>query len=543
LLTSEGVVQNIVEPNARIVQRVERRDDLSRDGDFETVSLCERRASDAEALHVGDGNLIGDGWLAEATAGCPVAGSHGQKVEVIAELGVGVSRERPSEVEEDLKGLALPEPSRFDARFSPKVHSNPEIESLFVPGGVDHSEGRILFVGHPFRQFISLRPRRERAVTRRRRFDEVAGRNRLKEKPWREEQPKPPKKEIPLLRRRKEFGTPTLLRRRKRILASEAKKMKYAIAVDLGGTFIKAGLVAEDGTMTRTRQVPTHAHSGGKVVGEQIAAIARSLYDESEEKSAIVGIGLGSPGLINAEEGIVHFSPNFEGWHDIPLVRYVKDALGELRMLPVFLENDVNAMTLGEVTFGAGRGARYVVGMTLGTGVGGGIVIDGSVYHGASNTAGEIGHMTVLPDGRRCGCGNYGCLEALVGTAGLLERTRAKIAAGARSRLEANLDNLTPRVIADAAKEGDEVAREIFAESGRYIGIVLGSIANLLNPEIAVIGGGISAAGEELLFRHIRDEVNRRAMDVPAQTMRIVPAALGNDAGMAGAATLVFQST
>lgn len=319
--------------------------------------------------------------------------------------------------------------------------------------------------------------------------------------------------------------------------------MKYAIAVDLGGTFIKAGLVSETGEITLTRQVPTHAHAGGIAVGRQIAETARAIYAESREKERIVGIGLGSPGLINAQEGIVHFSPNFEGWVDVPLVAHVREALLELNRLPVFLENDVNAMTLGEVKFGAGRGARYVVGMTLGTGVGGGIVLDGAIYHGASNTAGEIGHMTVLPDGRRCGCGNEGCLEALVGTAGLLERTRAKIQGGTPSQLSADLDRLTPRRIADAAKAGDRVALEIFAESGRYIGIVLASVANFLNPEMAIIGGGISAAGEEILFRHIREEIRRRAMDLPAQAMRVVPAALGNEAGMAGAATLVFQST
>ncbi|MBM3215673.1 ROK family protein [Candidatus Poribacteria bacterium] len=318
--------------------------------------------------------------------------------------------------------------------------------------------------------------------------------------------------------------------------------MKYALAVDLGGTYIKAGLVAQDGTMTHTRQVRTSADAGGAVVGSQIAEVARAIFAESALRRDIVGIGLGSPGLISADTGVIHFSPNFEGWTDIPLADYVKAELRELSSLPVFLENDVNAMTLGELTFGAGKGCRYLVGMTLGTGVGGGVVIDGKVYHGKTNMAGEIGHMTVLPDGRQCGCGNFGCLEAMVGTAGLIERTRAKMSAGARSRLLANIDDLTPRMIADAAKEGDGVALDIFAETGRYIGIILGSIANLLNPEMAVIGGGISAAGEEILFRHIRDEARRRAMDTPADTMRIVPAALGNDAGMAGAATLAFQA-
>jgi glucokinase len=316
--------------------------------------------------------------------------------------------------------------------------------------------------------------------------------------------------------------------------------MQYAVGIDLGGTFVKAGLVAEDGGISHATQMATDANAGGPAVARQIAAIARRIFDASGTR--VVGIGLGSPGLINAETGVVDFSPNFEGWTHVPLAQYVRAELGDLAHLPVFLENDVNAMALGELTYGAGRGTRNMVAMTLGTGVGGGVVVDGNVYHGATNTAGEIGHMTVVPDGRRCGCGNDGCLEALVGTAGLLARTREAIASGRSSALAPYRDDLTPRRIADAANDGDELARGIFAETGRYIGIVLASLANLLNPEMAVIGGGIAAAGEDLLFRHIRGEVRRRAMDIPANAMRVVPAALGNDAGIVGSAAVALRA-
>ena len=362
---------------------------------------------------------------------------------------------------------------------------------------------------------------------------------------------------------------------------------KHSIGVDLGGTDIKAGLVSSEGDVSCRVVVPTDVETGGpKVVAARIAEAVRQVLvkvetqdGNSHQPSAIshqqeptatlansrqptadnhpceIGVGLGSPGLIIAETGVVHFSPNFPGWSDIPLVNYVNTELSKLhtpkrvadinkQYKPVLrgMDNDVNAMTLGELHHGAGIGYKNLVALTLGTGVGGGVVIDGEVYHGSQNTAGELGHTVVEPNGRYCGCGNQGCLEAYAGAKNIVERIQEKIETGRSTILTTATKNgapLTPRTIAEAAQAGDKLAIETFTETGRYIGIALTSIAHILNPQIAIIGGGIAEAGESLLFEPIRAELSKRAMDIPAQ-MKIVKAHLGNDAGIVGAAMLAF---
>ena len=382
--------------------------------------------------------------------------------------------------------------------------------------------------------------------------------------------------------------------------------MEYSIGVDLGGTDIKAGLVSSVGNISCRVVLPTDVEVGGpKVVAARIAEAVRQVLMEAEtadaqviskvgkasqsslsnakgsdgkycghEDTREVWIGLGAPGLIIAETGVVHFSPNFPGWTDIPLVDYVNaelaklhlpktdaddnsqthgvvpqaSAIGNLRrkykLILKGMDNDVNAMTLGELRHGAGVGYKNIVALTLGTGVGGGVVIDGQVYHGSQNTAGELGHTVVEPNGRYCGCGNQGCLEAYAGAKNIVERMQEKIETGQSTILAQAIKNgtaLTPRQIAEAAHAGDKVAMEIFAETGRYIGIALTSIAHILNPQIAIIGGGIAEAGEKLLFEPIRVELSKRAMDIPAR-MKIVKAHLGNDAGIVGAAMLALES-
>ena len=368
------------------------------------------------------------------------------------------------------------------------------------------------------------------------------------------------------------------------------EKTKHSIGVDLGGTDIKAGLVSSIGDISCRVAVPTDVETGGpKVVASRIAEAVRQVLVEvgtqgihatsaearhrvpSEKSNSVqpplssraqaseihsevreIGIGLGSPGLIIAETGVVHFSPNFPGWRDIPLVTYVNAELAKLqspqthkKYKPILqgMDNDVNAMTLGELHHGAGVGYNNLVALTLGTGVGGGVVIDGEVYHGSQNTAGELGHTVVEPDGRYCGCGNQGCLEAYAGAKNIVERFQEKMATG-RSTTLATATNagttLTPRMIAEAAQAGDELAIEIFAETGRYIGIALTSIAHILNPQIVIIGGGIADAGEKLLFEPLRAELSKRVMDIPGQ-MKIVKARLGNDAGIVGAAMLALE--
>ena len=371
--------------------------------------------------------------------------------------------------------------------------------------------------------------------------------------------------------------------------------MEYSIGVDLGGTDIKAGLVSSTGDISCRVVLPTDVEVGGpKVVAARIAEAVRQVLvkaigfhqKEMDQQSGMtaenrsfpkalkseIGIGLGAPGLIIAETGVVHFSPNFPGWSDIPLVAYVNAELAKLdlptatannnarthslvprasigvprkyKLVLRGMDNDVNAMTLGEFRHGAGVGYKNIVALTLGTGVGGGVVIDGRVYHGSQNTAGELGHTIVEPDGRYCGCGNQGCLEAYAGAKNIVERTQEKIEARRSTILAKAVKDgttLTPRQIAEAAQAGDDVAIEIFAETGRYIGIALTSIAHILNPQIAIIGGGIAEAGEQLLFEPIRTELSKRAMDIPAQ-MKIVKAYLGNDAGIVGAAMLALES-
>lgn len=318
--------------------------------------------------------------------------------------------------------------------------------------------------------------------------------------------------------------------------------MKHSIGIDLGGTDIKAGLVSATGEISCQVVLPTHVDAGPKAVASRIAGATREVLAKAEKQriAGIIGIGLGAPGLIIAESGVVHFSPNFPGWTDIPLVDDVKRALGS-QDFPIFMDNDVNAMTLGELHHGAGVGYQSLVALTLGTGVGGGVVIDGQVYHGSRNTAGELGHTIVEPNGRYCGCGNQGCLEAYAGAKSIVERTQEKIASGRNTDLVSDA-SLTPKRIAEAAHAGDSLAVEIFAETGAYLGIALTSIAHILNPEIAIIGGGIAEVGERLLFEPIRTELTKRAMDIPGM-MKVVPAALGNRAGIVGAAMLAFATS
>ena len=356
------------------------------------------------------------------------------------------------------------------------------------------------------------------------------------------------------------------------------EKTEHSIGVDLGGTDIKAGLVSSVGDISCRVVVPTDVETGGpKVIASRIAEAVRQVLvkaetegiyatsrsdseepppnrahaSETHDEAREIGVGLGSPGLIIAEIGVVHFSPNFPGWSDIPLVTYVNAELAKLQPFKKYkpilrgMDNDVNAMTLGELHHGAGVGYKNLVALTLGTGVGGGVVIDGEVYHGSRNTAGELGHTVVQPDGRYCGCGNQGCLEAYAGAKNIVERVQEKIATGRSTTLTTATNagtTLTPRMIAEAAQAGDELAIEIFAETGRYIGIALTSIAHILNPEIAIIGGGIAEAGEKLLLEPIRAELSKRAMDIPAQ-MKIVKAHLGNDAGIVGAAMLALEGS
>ncbi|MFH1006534.1 MAG: ROK family protein [Candidatus Latescibacterota bacterium] len=317
-------------------------------------------------------------------------------------------------------------------------------------------------------------------------------------------------------------------------------KSACAIGVDLGGHSIKLAVVDETGKIRLREATPTYA---GKGKDTSLAQIVRSVQALLAQARAVcdelVGIGIGAPGLIDVESGTVRVSPNFPGWVDVPLRKILED----VTELPARIGNDANMVAMGENAFGAGKEFQHFICATLGTGIGGAIVIDGKVVTGADGTAGEIGHTTVYPDGPLCNCGNHGCLERLVGIKYIVERALSKLERGSYESLlprmvDGQLDRLTPKLIAQAAEQGDLLAQDVFEETGTILGIAFANLVNILNPEAIVLGGGVSNAGE-LIFAPIRETIQRRAMSVPRATVQVVPATLGHDAGMIGASLLV----
>jgi len=302
------------------------------------------------------------------------------------------------------------------------------------------------------------------------------------------------------------------------------------LGIDLGGTNIKAGAVGPDGRVLSRYQVPTGVSGGPDAVADSIAEAGRRCVEALGGRPAAGG-GIGSPGNLDVERGMVLFSPNFPGWTDIPLRQMVEDRLG----LPCTLENDANVAALAEQWVGAGRGAQSLVIFTLGTGIGGGIVLDGQVWRGFRGVASEFGHMSINLDGPPCNCGNVGCVEALASATAMVRRVRQALAAGRASALSDRGEELTARDIYEAAVAGDALAGENLAQTGAYLGAAVTNILHILNPRVVVLSGGVTAAGD-MLLKPLMAEVNRRAMTAHLEGVKICFAGLGNDAGVIGAA-------
>jgi glucokinase len=306
--------------------------------------------------------------------------------------------------------------------------------------------------------------------------------------------------------------------------------MRILYGVDIGGTDTKLGIVQEDGTILSDGSVPTD-HGAGP---EKLAARAADWFSRHAAGRASAA-GVGCAGLVDAKGGMLFVSPNMPGWNDVPLAGIFSASLA----LPVRIENDVNAAAFGEFQRGAGRGVRNFICLTLGTGVGGGIVIDGKLYRGSNGFAGEIGHTVLIADGPRCACGSRGCLEALIGASAIIERAR-------RIRLQAGetaLDDIAePSVkeIAHAARGGDAAALRVMEETGRYLGIGLSNLVHLFDPAAIAVGGGISNAGE-LILAPARAALSEHAMNERHARTRIVTAELGNKASFLGAALLAAR--
>ncbi len=314
--------------------------------------------------------------------------------------------------------------------------------------------------------------------------------------------------------------------------------MSIAIGIDLGGTSIKAGLVDAVGKVLETTATPTLAHEGPDAIVGRMARLANELKAKAPE--APVGIGVGSPGPLDPSTGTLYFTPNMPGWDNYPLAAKLGAATG----LKVVVENDANVAAMAEYRHGAGRGARTMILLTLGTGIGGGIIIDGKLVNGARVTAGEVGHIVLNEKGPKCGCGAHGCLEAYCGTAGILGRAKElldKVGTVTLLRETAGKDGelLTPRIIGDAARKGDGPAISVFKETGRLLGVGIASLVNLFAPEVVILGGGVAEGNWNFLYGACRDEVKRRAMKPGNEQVKIVLAEMGNNAGLVGAAALV----
>jgi glucokinase len=308
------------------------------------------------------------------------------------------------------------------------------------------------------------------------------------------------------------------------------------IGIDVGGTNIKAVLISPTGEILRRASLPTEAQRGRDVV---IGIIHRGieLLVGDVATGDLGGIGIGVPGSIDFDHGTVLHPPNLPGWDEVPLVALME----ERWKVPVLLDNDANCAALGEANFGAGQEVSHFIGITLGTGVGSGIIINREIYHGARGYAGEFGHASIDYNGPLCACGNRGCIEAYVGNSYLIANAKQRLAAHPESVLYAMATDdatLTPKDISDASAAGDPVATRILYDVGCTLGIAISNAANLMDIPTFIIGGGVSAAGKPL-FDGIRETANTRVLKVHRGGIAILPAALGNDAGVMGAASLL----
>ncbi len=310
--------------------------------------------------------------------------------------------------------------------------------------------------------------------------------------------------------------------------------------VDLGGTKIYTVLASSRGEVLAEQKIPTEAEKGLQHVIGRILESVEQVKREAPPSSRLRALALGAPGPLDSSRGIIHFAPNLN-WNNVP----IREVLEEKTGVRVLLDNDANLAALGEHLYGAGRGAENMVFITVSTGVGGGLILGGRLYRGAADGAGEIGHMTVLPYGPRCSCGNRGCLEALAsGTA--IARAAGKLVAGGGGKeilaaAGGDPGKISAAAVAAAAARGDPGAVSIIAGAARYLGIGVANLVNLLNPSLVVLGGGVMAAGE-LIWEGVRREVQARSLAAARLQLRLAPAELGGRAGALGAVALALQA-
>jgi glucokinase len=326
-----------------------------------------------------------------------------------------------------------------------------------------------------------------------------------------------------------------------------ARKQMVAVGVDLGGTTFEVGIVTPEGEVLAQQSYDTPRASDEPLALSAVVSAVGGIMEQSTVKpDQLLGVGVGIPGPVDPDAGIIKQAPNMHELDGVNAVEVIADGFdfGDDTQIPVRIANDAFCHTLAELRYGVGREVENLVMFTLGTGVGGGIALDNQVRRGPRQVMGEVGHIVVEPNGPQCGCGNHGCLEAIVGRDGMVEQAVRLLELGHASVLAERggryHGQLTPKMISAAADEGDEVALEVMRTSGHYIGVALCSCIVLADPDLIVLGGGIANAGD-VLFEPIRRTVHHRSMISGFDTEKIVPSELGGDAGMLGAAALIVD--
>jgi glucokinase len=306
---------------------------------------------------------------------------------------------------------------------------------------------------------------------------------------------------------------------------------RFYLMADVGGTHIRTAVGTDDVHLLGKLHRKTRIDNGPTGVIEQIEVMAReSVQEAGIDLRAVSGMVIAAPGPLDPATGVVYNAPNMPGWERVALSQEVTDRLG----VPVRAVNDANAAAVGEFRFGAGRGCHNMVYLTVSTGIGGGVIVDGKLVEGSQGTAGEIGHMTIDVHGPRCPCGNIGCLEVLASGTSMGRIFRERLATGGSSIVTEWTDFPTGTDVTRAAAMGDSLSVEVFAEVARSLGAGVVNVVNIFNPDAVVLGGGVTQAGDRL-FVPVREMVRARALPLSRDGVRVVPVELGDDAGLYGA--------
>jgi glucokinase len=327
-------------------------------------------------------------------------------------------------------------------------------------------------------------------------------------------------------------------------MAETNSKAEYVVGVDLGGTKILSGVFTHSLEPVSTTKVSTKPQRGVEAVVERITRCVQDAVDEADlTLKEVGGIGIGAPGAVDFAAGTVIFAPNMEGWKDVPLKKALERQLG----VPVFVENDCNICALGVYVAELKSKPRHMVGIFVGTGIGGGLILNGELFSGFGHTAGEIGHMVLEVNGPKCGCGNKGCLEALASRTAIFQQIKAGIKDGQRTVLTDllgnNLDDLRSGDLRKAIRRGDKFVDRIVDSAAEYIGIATANLINIFNPEVVVLGGGVIEALADEMMGVIVETAQDYAMPGSMKGVEIVASKLGDSAGITGGAVLARRET